>query len=74
MMLRGHTTMIGSAAWSPDGKRFVTAALDGVATVWDASTGQPVFTLHGGSKGYLVSVDWSRSTNLIAMTSNGGRP
>ena len=31
-----------SAAFSPDGKRIVTASSDKTARVWDAATGQPI--------------------------------
>ena len=34
--------LCGSAAFSPDGKRIVTASLDKTARVWDAATGQPI--------------------------------
>jgi WD40 repeat protein len=38
------------AAFSPDGRRVVTASRDGTARVWDAATGHPVIRplLHGG--------------------------
>ena len=32
-----------SAAFSPDGKRIVTASLDKTARVWDAETGKPAW-------------------------------
>ena len=31
-----------SAAFSPDGKRIVTASGDKTARVWDAATGKPI--------------------------------
>ena len=31
-----------SAAFSPDGKRIVTASADKTARVWDAATGEPI--------------------------------
>jgi WD40 repeat protein len=35
---------VGSAAFSPDGTRVVTASLDKTARVWDAATGEPVIS------------------------------
>ena len=40
--LKGHESFVSSAAFSPDGKRIVTASLDKTARVWDAATGQPI--------------------------------
>ena len=35
----GHEAQVNSAAFSPDGKRVVTASVDGTARVWDAASG-----------------------------------
>jgi WD40 repeat protein len=40
--LAGHTSEVNAAAFSPDGKRVVTASEDNTARVWDATTGIPV--------------------------------
>jgi WD40 repeat protein len=37
-----HEDHVRSAAFSPDGKRVVTASNDGTARLWDATTGQPI--------------------------------
>src|SRR5262249_19043881 len=39
---RQYGERILSAGFSPDGRRMVTAAWNGVAQVWDADTGSPV--------------------------------
>jgi len=45
--LTGHTGALYDAAFSPDGKRIVTASADHTAQVWDAETGHPLTTLIG---------------------------
>jgi WD40 repeat protein len=37
-----HQSSVASAAFSPDGRRVVTASLDNTARVWEADTGKPV--------------------------------
>jgi WD40 repeat protein len=39
-VLKGHTDQVWSAAFSPDGKRAVTASYDKSARLWDANTGK----------------------------------
>ena len=45
--LTGHTGGVKSAAFSPDGKRIVTASSDKTARLWDAETGKPIGELDG---------------------------
>lgn len=45
--LRGHTARVNSAAFSPDGKRVVTAGYDNTARIWDAGTGKVLLILRG---------------------------
>ena len=40
--LKGHDLIVSSAAFSPDGKRIVTASADKTARIWDAATGKPI--------------------------------
>jgi WD40 repeat protein len=46
-----HDHEVRHAAFSPDGRRVVTASRDGTARVWDVATGEPVTPplRHGGS-------------------------
>ncbi len=45
LTLKGHTNMVPSASFSPDGSRIVTGSLDNTAKVWDAKSGAEVLTL-----------------------------
>ncbi len=49
-VLSGHDGEVNSAAFSPDGRRIVTAGDDGTARVWDSVTGAQRLVLpgHGG--------------------------
>jgi WD40 repeat protein len=44
-ILAGHDYQVNFAAFSPDGKRIVTAYSDGITKIWDAETGAPLQTL-----------------------------
>ncbi len=45
--LYGHTGVVWSVAFSPDGTRIVTGSWDRTAKVWDARTGTPQLELKG---------------------------
>ena len=56
--LKGHSNLVGRAAFSPDGRRIVTASFDGTAKVWDADSGQLLRTL-AGHKGIVWDASFS---------------
>ena len=52
--LRGHIHVVGSADFSPDGRRLVTARADRTVRIWDLSVGQE--TLKLGGDPYVTTV------------------
>ena len=47
LTLKGHTQMITSAEFSPDGKYIITGSCDQTAKVWDAESGRELLTIRG---------------------------
>ena len=60
-VLEGHSGSVLFAAFSPEGKRIVTASSDRTARVWDVTTEKTLATLKGHS-------DW---VNLAAFSPDG---
>ena len=56
---------------SPDGKRLATASSDQSAKVWDAASGQDLFTFKGHTL-YVNSVAWSLDGKRLATASSDG--
>ena len=58
-----------SAAFSPDGKRIVTASMDKTARLWDAATGQPIGEPLKGHDGAVWSAAFSPDGKRIVTAS-----
>ena len=62
-----------SAAFSPDGKRIVTASADKTARVWDAETGKPIGEPLKGHDGIVCSAAFSPDGKRIVTASQDKR-
>ena len=51
LALKGHTDMVWSVCFSPDGKRIASPGADQTVRVWDAETGKEIFILQGQTIG-----------------------
>src|SRR5207249_2338668 len=69
--LKGHTSLIASVAFSPDGRRIVTGSVDHTAKVWDAATGRELLTLKGHT-GTVFSASFSPGGRRIVTGSDDG--
>ncbi|KAG8717076.1 hypothetical protein FRC09_014771 [Ceratobasidium sp. 395] len=63
-----HPDEIYGVAFSPDGRRIVSACRDGLARVWDAETGAAVMSLKGHTDG-VMCVAYSPDGHRIASGS-----
>jgi hypothetical protein len=82
-VLAGHTDVIFSAAFSPDGSRIVTASADRTARVWDAYTGAVLVTLSGHSDAVsaaafspdgarIVTASWDKTARVWDAKTGAG--
>ncbi len=65
---KGHSDIVISVAWSPDGNQIASGSYDGTVQVWEPQTGKRVFTYKGHSD-IVTSVAWSPDGKRIASGS-----
>jgi WD40 repeat protein len=58
LRLKGYTSTVKSAAFSPDGMQIATAGYDNTATIWNAATGTAQVVLRGHTN-YVVAAAFS---------------
>jgi WD40 repeat protein len=70
--LAGHQGPATAAAWTgSDGRRIVTAALDGTACVWDAESYQLLHTYRGHTDGIVLTVPSPDGKRVLTIGDGG---
>src|SRR5258708_15031126 len=65
----GLSDTVSAVSWSPDGAHIVSAGNDATVQVWEADTGNHIFTCRGHTD-RVNSVSWSPDSKLIASASD----
>jgi WD40 repeat protein/energy-coupling factor transporter ATP-binding protein EcfA2 len=69
-LVLGHEDAVNRAAFSPDGRRIVTASDDRTARIWDAATGQSIGEPLRGHGGVVWSAAFSSDGQRIVTASD----
>ncbi len=69
--LLGHTGLVTSVAFTPDGKQIASASLDGTVRIWNAEDGAPIRTLPSQT-GPVRAVQFSPDGAQLVSTGDDG--
>ena len=67
--MKGHTSYVHSASFSPDGNSIVSASADKTVRIWDAKTGKQVGKPLEGHTHFVYSASFSPDGNSIVSAS-----
>ena len=65
LTLSGHARSVSGCAWSPDGRRVLSASGDQSLKIWDAASGECLLTLSGHSR-WVSGCAWSRTASACS--------
>ncbi len=68
VVYRGHTELVWSVAWSPDGQFIASTSNDNTVQVWQAANGKRISVYDTSS---VHAAAWSPNGRLIAFTDGG---
>lgn len=68
--LIGHEGTVRSAAFSPDGRRIVTASTDHTARLWDAASGNQLAVLRGHDRPVVAAGFSPDGTSVVTASTD----